>query len=104
MNFTIILFLIMLVVIIAMGGVIFIFSKTNKNNKKQIEDLKTRLEAARANVEQLSKYIDKLLNIKADEKTISEKIKEAENDEQVNEIIADIINANNNRVQNHEGS
>ena len=98
MSLTIILA--MLAVIATMGAVIYSLIKTIKSKKKEIADLTNSLNSARVNVEQLSKYIDDILKIKADEKSISQKIKEAENDEEVFNIIADIVGANNNRVQN----
>ena len=98
MSLTIILA--MLAVIATMGAVIYSLIKTIKSKKKEIADLTNSLNSARVNVEQLSKYIDDILKIKADEKSISQKIKEAENDEEVFNIIADIVGANNNRLQN----
>ena len=97
------LILICIAIIALMGLVIYLLIKQNRAEKKQIEELKTNLQSARVNVEQLSKYIDKLLEIKADEKTVSEKIKEAESDEEVFNIIADIVNSNNQRMQDNKG-
>lgn len=96
--------LVLIAIIITMGAVIYALGKTIKSNKKELAQMQTRLESARVNIEQLSKYIDKLLKIKADEKSVSQKIKEAENDEEVFNIIADIVGSNNQRVQNNEGN
>lgn len=95
--------LILIAIIAIMGGVIFALIRDIKSLKKENAETKNRLESARANIEQLSKYIDDLLKIKSDEKSVSEKIKEAKSDEEVFNIIADIVGANNNRVQNNEG-
>ena len=103
MSFTTTLILVLVAVILTMGGLIYVFAKTIKAKKKELADMQSRLESARVNIEQLSKYIDKLMKIKSDEKSISQKIKEAKNDEEVFNIIADIISDNNNRVQNNEG-
>ena len=93
--------LVLFAIIVTMGAIIYILIKQNRSNKKDIENLNSRLESAKVNIEQLSKYIDDILKIKSDEKSISQKIKEAESDEEVYNIIADIIADNNNRVQNN---
>ena len=93
--------LILIAIIAIMGGVIFALIRDIKSLKKENEETKNRLKSARVNIEHLSKYIDDLLKIKSDEKSVSQKIKEAKNDEEVFDIIADIVGANNNRVQNN---
>ena len=100
MSFTATLILVLIAVIVTLGGIVYILAKSIKSQKKEIADLNNRLQSAKTNIEQLSAYIDKLMKIKSDEKSISQKIKEAENDEEVYNIIADIVGANNNRVQN----
>ena len=96
--------LVLLAIIVTMAGVIYALIKSNKANKKELAETKNRLESARVNIEQLSKYIDDILKIKADEKSISQKIKEAESDEEVFNIIANIVGTNNNRVQVNESN
>ena len=95
---SIIVILVLLVIIAVLGGIIYFLIKGLKSKKTEIQNLSNRLESAKINIEQLSAFVDKLLEIKTDEKSVSEKIKKKKNDEEVNEIIADIINANNNRV------
>lgn len=92
--------LVMLAVIAIMAGIIWSLIKTIQEKKKEIANLNVKVRSARVNIEQLSAYIDKILKIKNDEKSISQKIKEAENDEEVYNIIADIVSSNNNRLQN----
>lgn len=101
MSLTVTVILILIAVVVTLGAVVYVLSKSLKAKKKEIADAQARLNSARANVEQLSKYIDKLMKIKADEKSVSQKIKDAKNDEEVFNIIADIIADNNNRVQNN---
>ena len=93
--------LVLFAIIVTMGAIIYALIKQNRSNKKEIENLNSRLESAKVNIEQLSKYIDDILKIKSEERSISQKIKEAESDEEVYNIIADIIADNNNRVQNN---
>ena len=97
---TLTIILVMLAIIVMCGAVIYALIKDRKAQKKEIQELNTSLQSARINIEQLSKYIDDVLKIKSEEKSISQKIKEAENDEEVHNIINDIIALNNNRVQN----
>lgn len=94
------LVLVMLAIIITMGAVIYVLAKGRKADKKEIDRLESNLYYAKENVTQLSAYIDKLQKIKADEKSVSQKIKEAKSDEEVFSIIASIVADNNNRVQN----
>ena len=100
MSFTVIFILVLIAVIVTMGAVIYVLSKNLKAKKKENQELQTKLESAKINIQQLSKYIDNLQKIKNDEESISQKIEGAENDEEVFNIIADIVNTNNNRVQN----
>ena len=100
MSYTVMFILILIAIIVTLGGIVYALSKSIKSQKKEIANLNARLQSAKTNIEQLSAYIDKLMKIKSDEKSISQKIKEAENDEEVFNIIADIVGANNNRLQN----
>ena len=104
MSLSVNIFLVLIAVIVTLCGVVYVLAQKNKAKKKENQNLITRLDSARVNIEQLSKYIDELLKIKSDEKSVSQKIKEAESDEEVYNIIADIVGANNNRVQNNEGN
>ena len=104
MNFTITLFLVLFAVIVTMGAVIYVLFKQNRANKKQIADGQARLESARANIEELLNYFKGLEKITKDEKEIAKRIKEAESDEEVYNIIADIVGTNNQRVQNNESN
>ena len=100
MSFSFTVILVLLAIVVTLGGVVYTLEKRLKAKKKENAELNNRLQSARINIEQLSKYIDDVLKIKKDEKSISQKIKEAENDEEVYNIIAGIIADNNDRVQN----
>lgn len=97
---TLTIILTMIAIIVMMGAVIFALLKDKKAKKKETEKLQDRLTSAMANLNSMRAYIEKILAIKADTKTNVEKIKEAKTDEEVINILADIISANNNRVQN----
>ncbi len=97
---TLTIILILIAVIVTMGGIIYVLLKDKKTKKKEIEQLKDKLESANENLYAMKHYIERILAIKADTQTNVEKIKEAKTDEEVLSILADIISANNNRVQN----
>lgn len=97
---TLIVILALVAVIIIMGGIIYVLAKDKKAKKKEIEQLKDKLESASENLYAMKNYIERILAIKSDTQTTVEKIKEAKTDEEVLSILADIISANNNRVQN----
>ena len=103
MTYQIMFIIVVLAIFVTMIGIIYALIRDLKAKKKELAETEARLESARVNIEQLSEYIDKLMKIKSDEKSISQKIKDAKNDEEVFNIIADIISDNNNRVQNNEG-
>lgn len=100
MNIAITIFMVMAAIIVTMIGIIYVLSKDKKTKKKEIEQLKNQLESANENLCAMKDYIEKILAIKRDTQTTVEKIKEAKTDEEVLNILADIIAANNNRVQN----
>lgn len=97
-QFTVIL--VLLAVSVTMAGIIYTLIKKNREIKKDRERLETELVSVKANLTSMTVYIQKILAIKNDTQTTVEKIKEAKNDEEVLNILADIISSNNNRVQN----
>ena len=99
MNILIVI-LALVAVIVAMGEIIYILAKDKKANKKEIDQLKGRLEIVSKNLYNMKNYITQILAIKSDTQTNIDKIKEAKTDEEVFNILADIISANNNRVHN----
>ena len=100
MNIAITIILVMSAIIVTMIGIIYVLFKDKKAKKKEIEQLKNKLESANDNLCAMRDYIEKIFAIKRDTQRTVEKIKEAKTDEEVINILADIIAANNNRVQN----
>ena len=97
---TLTIILVMVVIIVTMGGIIYVLIRDRKAQKKEIQELKNEINSARENVKQLSDFIRNSDKIRKEEKQIAEKIKEAKTDEEVHEIINSIIALNNSRVQN----
>lgn len=100
MNIAVTIILVMSAVIVTMSGTIYVLFKDKKAKKKEIEQLKDKLTSANDNLYAMKHYIEQILAIKSDTQSTVEKIKEAKTDEEVLSILADIISANNNRVQN----
>lgn len=103
MNIAITIIMAMAAIIVIMIGIIYVLFKDKKAKKKEIEQLKDKLTSANENLYSMKIYIEKILAIKRDTQTTVEKIKEAKTDEEVINILADIISANNNRVQDYQG-
>ena len=95
--------LVILACFVTMGAVIYALIRDKKNLKKEKAELESKLASARTNIEQLSDFISNSNKIHKEEKELAEKIKDAETDEEVHDIINDIISLNNTRVQNNKG-
>lgn len=93
-------YLVFIAVIITLIGVIYVLVKDKKSLNREILSLKNANSAARMNVIQLTEYIEKLRKIKRENDNLSDKIRNAQSDEEVYNVIADIISDNNDRVQN----
>ena len=98
----IIFYLIILACFVTMIGVITALIRDIKKLKEENRQLNCKLDTARNNVEQLTNYITSTDRIRKEEKKIAEEIKDADNDEEVHDIINDIISLNNARVQNNK--
>ena len=99
---SIIFCLVILACFVTMGSVIYALIRDKKNLKKEKAELESKLASARTNIEQLSDFISNSNKIHKEEKELAEKIKDAETDEEVHDIINDIISLNNARVQNNK--
>ena len=95
--------LVILACFVTMGAVIYALIRDKKNLKKEKAELESKLASARTNIEQLSDFISNSNKIHKEEKELAEKIKDAETDEEIHDIINDIISLNNTRVQNNKG-
>ena len=99
---TITIILIVVAVILLEGLVIYALARDRKKLKADNEKLEQRIIDVTANINLMTSYIEKILEIKADEKSTAEKIKEAKTDEEVISILNDIISANNAKLQNNK--
>jgi len=87
-------------IIVVLSRIIYTLIKDKKSLKKEITQLTNALEATKSNMAQLAEYVDAIQKIKADKDKISNQIKEAENDEEVYDIISNLIKSNNDKLRN----
>ena len=90
----------LIIIIICLVTLLFGIIKKAIDQKNEIKDLKFEIQKQEKVVAAFMKYVDKIKEITTDEKNISQKINEAESDEEISNIVSAIIHANNNRVQN----
>ena len=91
--------LIFTAIIVILSGIIYILIKDKKSLKKEITQLTNALESTKSNMAQLAEYVDSIQKIKSDKDKISTQIKEAENDEEVYDIISNLIKSNNDKLR-----
>ena len=80
-------------------GVAYVALKISKTQKNEIKRLSAQLESQKRVSENLVKHAQELSKIKGDKEEVAQKISEAKTDEEVNDIISNLIRANNNRVR-----
>jgi len=90
----IILFAILIILLIALY---FAFKLYNKEKKERLK-AEVTADKLRENIRILQDHVSAVKEIKKQRKKIDVKIKEAQTDEEVDNIILDIISANNSRV------
>ena len=100
---TLTIILIVAAVIIIEAYVIAALIRDKKKLKEDNDKLEKKIIDVTANLNLMTSYIEKILEIKAGEKTTADKIKEAKTDEEVINILNDIISANNSKLQNNKG-
>ena len=87
-------------IIVTLSAIIYVLIKDKKSLKKEITQLTNALKATKSNLTQLAEYVDTIQKIKSDKDKTSEQIKEAENDEEVYDIISNLIKSNNDKLRN----
>lgn len=99
---TITIILIIAAFILIAVYVIIALIRDKKKLKAENEKLEKKIIDVTTNLNLMTKYIEKILEIKADEKVTADKIKEAKNDEEILTILNDIIYSNNSKLQNNK--
>lgn len=97
---TIIVGLATLVVILI--AVIVEMHKQHKATKYKITELERELKDREINISYLVKHSQELASILQKNSEVQNKISEAKTDEEINDIVAAVIAANNDRVQNNK--
>ena len=78
------------------------FGKRNKRLKRDVEELENAISDKNKSIAFLLKHAEELANIQMYENTIKDKIEEAKSDEEISDIVASIISANNSIVQDNQ--
>ena len=79
--------------------VVYVTIKSRKAQNNEIKRLTEELETQKKMCGELTLYVKEISKVRDDKESVSQKIKEAENDEEVLSIIAGLVSANNNRVR-----
>lgn len=90
------------VVFLIMASVIYSLFQKLKEHKNVIKDLEKELDKAQKNVVYLVNHAEELQEIKINEQKLEEQLGEAQDDEEVYNIVNGIIDANNSLVQKHK--
>lgn len=90
------------VVFLIMASVIYSLFQKLKDLKKVEKELERELANKEINISYLVKHSQELANILQNNAEIQNKIDEAKTDEEINDIVAAVIAANNDRVQNNK--
>ena len=90
------------VVFLIMASVIYSLCQKLKEHKSIVKDLEKELEKAQKNVVYLVNHAEELQQIKINEQELENQLGEAQDDEEVYNIVNGIIDANNSIVQKHE--
>ena len=90
------------VVFLIMASVIYSLVQKLKEHKNVIKDLEKELDKAQKNVVYLVNHAEELQQIKINEQELENQLGEAQDDEEVYNIVNGIIDANNSIVQKHK--
>ena len=92
--------LVLLILVVLLFFILKSFVKKNKELKNDVEDLKAANDRLERNIELFTESVAEKLKIKDKEVETAEKIMEAQTDEELFAVAADIIKRNNDRVRN----
>lgn len=102
MSITTILLIIALVVIIA--GLVYTLIAEKKRYKETISQLNKDIACQQNNIVQLKQFFEKIFALKKEEEDFEKRIETAKTEEDYNNIIADIIARNNDRVRDDKSA
>ena len=90
------------VVFLIMASVIYSLFQKLKEHRNVIKDLEKELDKAQKNVVYLVNHAEELQQIKINEQELENQLGEAQDDEEVYNIVNGIIDANNSIVQKYK--
>jgi flagellar biosynthesis/type III secretory pathway M-ring protein FliF/YscJ len=92
--------LVCVALLVTLVGVVYVALKRFRTQTQEIKSLTAQLESQKRVAEELVNHAEDLSKIKGDKEEVAQKISEATTDEEVNEIISNLVRANNDRVRN----
>ena len=90
------------VIFLIMASVIYSLCQKLKESRNIVKDLEKELDKAQKNVVYLVNHAEELQDIKLNEQELENQLGEAQDDEEVYNIVNGIIDANNSLVQKHK--
>ena len=94
-------YLIMGLIILVLLVLVIIFIKCLISSSKKNKELKKKLQARNENIKQLLTHSEQLVTINQNKTDVYKQLAEAKSDEEINQIIANLISFNNNKLQKH---
>ena len=91
--------ILIILLIVALAAVVLV-AKMCRNLQKEKKQLEAELSKQKRVSEELKRYTEELVKINGDKDKVAEQIKEAQSDEEVLNIIAGLVHANNDRMRN----
>lgn len=86
-------------VILLLGVFLYVFIRLFINEQKRVKALDKEIINLQANLSYLVKHAEEIDKIQKEKEKIKNQLQEAQTDEEIADIVANIINANNDRVQ-----
>ena len=90
------------VIFLIMAAVIHSLCQKLKESRNVVKDLEKELDKAQKNVVYLVNHAEELQQIKQNEQELENQLGEAQDDEEIYNIVNGIIDANNSVVQKHK--
>lgn len=95
---TLTLYLVIIALIAMLAGVVYVSIKSMQKAKADRIKYENEIASLKKNIAQLVHHAEELAEIKHDQKETESALQEAKTDEEIADIVAAVINANNSRM------
>ena len=96
---TLTLYLVIIALIAMLAGVVYVSIKNMQKAKADRIKYENEIASLKKNIAQLVQHAEELAGIKHNQKETESALQEAKTDEEIADIVAAVINSNNNRVR-----